>query len=733
VATIDELRYILNAEDGNLQAAFNKVVKEHGKVAKTVEKPLKLGIDQTRLNKTIKSVRDIGLAFAGVAVAVTAAFRSVRALVNFTTETAKLAGQVENLRKSFENLTKREGVDANNLFNELRASTKGAVSNIQLLQNATQAKFLGIDLRNLPTLFEFATIRARETGESVDFLTDSIVKGVGRRSILILDNLGLTIREINAEIESVAREQGIWNGVIDENIRSLVFQEAVVNIANKGIETSAKLSENAATQLEVLNATFQNFLVTLGTVTTGPVSDLIVGLTDVVQFFDDLVVATNKVDESTKDVNESLQVEGTALEGLIRQASLASPVLGELANFIKNFGDEAEKTGKILDSTSNEIDFLAEAAAFGPILLLGAAALVAIGEGGIAAQKGIDAFLESGREAVLPPRQALDELSAALADFDVETQDVAEDLKELGNVLSTAQVAAARKAIDEQQKLEDFLFRSNRISLDDFKDILEQRLAALKANSKSSILEVAKTEVQLQRIRQQRFDANLEEPFEARTRLLINFVKLEERLAEGSARAQERVDARRLQSDNELQASLRQNAIETSAITVDALSSALSQIQNLTRGTINQILALIAAITRAIAAFQRFQAARALGQGSLIPLIGPAIGILGGISTLLGLGNLTAGGSSQPGPIPAGPNIGPTATGLTRGPQGNLISSLAAQPQPGINNAQVEQNNRDLVEAIQGIRIEINSELDAIKFFRKNFPKFQRTQREVSF
>jgi len=472
----------------------------------------------------------------------------------------------------------------------------------------------------------------------------------------------------------------------------------------------------------------------LGTQTGGPIADTIDGVIRLVDFFDDLIVVTSNLGKASEETGEALQTEGNALDALARQAALINPLLGQIVNSFNNIGDVVPTTEETISALGSGFGFLAgEVAQLVPIINLFNAALEIFGEKGKFAEDVFDKLGETAegiRSPLLSPKEALDELSQALTDFDIETQDVADDLKELGSVLTVAQVTAARKAVDEQQKLEDFLFRSNRTSLEDFKDILDQRLVALRANTNASLLEIAKVEVQRARIFQQLLEADLEEDPQARIRNFEVTTALIERLQEGTVQSQEISDARRRESDNELNASMRQNAIETSAITLDAISGVLRQIEGQTRGVINQILRLIDAVVRAAAAFQTFRASTLTGLGSFLPVIGPILGVIG---TLLSFGKLSAGGSSEPGPIPTNPDIGSTGSGLIGGPQGNLISSLVSQPQPGTNNAQTSQNNRELIEAIQNIRIVIRSELDSIQFFRDTLPDFQRTQGDITF
>lgn len=138
---------------------------------------------------------------------------STRAVAQFTMECVKLAAQAEGISQAFAKIGNEQ------YLNDLREATRGAVSDISLMKAAVQANNLKIPLEQLATFLEFAGDRALNTGEDFDFLVDSIVKGLGRKSVLILDNLGLSVAEIN---EEVAKTGDFFTGaanVIDREMK----------------------------------------------------------------------------------------------------------------------------------------------------------------------------------------------------------------------------------------------------------------------------------------------------------------------------------------------------------------------------------------------------------------------------------------------------------------------------------------------------------------------------------
>lgn len=240
----------------------------------------KIKLSQQGAQQIQRQVDGIGKSFSSLKTIATAALTGVFA--QKIVEIGKLAATSDRLRTSFDNLANQEGANANQLMKQLQESTKGTVSQIELMRNATQAKFLGIDLKNLPTLFEFARRRARDTGQDVEYLVNSIVTGIGRKSPLILDNLGLQMKDIRNEVEQIARETDTWTGRVDENLLSLHLQEAAVRIAQRGIaqagaETDDMIdaSDNLSASLEDLQVTFGKLIAPQLVTFFGQVSDAI--------------------------------------------------------------------------------------------------------------------------------------------------------------------------------------------------------------------------------------------------------------------------------------------------------------------------------------------------------------------------------------------------------------------------------------------------------------------------
>lgn len=109
-------------------------------------------------------------------------------------EAVDMARGAEGITIAFDRLNKP------GLLDELRKATHGTVTDLDLMKAAVKAENFGIPLEQLGKYFAFAQQRAKDTGESVDYLVDSIVTGLGRKSPMILDNLGISASQLKDEM-----------------------------------------------------------------------------------------------------------------------------------------------------------------------------------------------------------------------------------------------------------------------------------------------------------------------------------------------------------------------------------------------------------------------------------------------------------------------------------------------------------------------------------------------------
>lgn len=194
-----------------LVAALTKELKamsrEDGGFKEKIEQLKKAKSEMADFESSFKKTEEnYGAAFGGaesVAIGTLAAGEAMQFVDRFKAE----------LNQGFEDAKVFQGVEEAfkrlnrpDLLDEMRHAVKGTVNDLEIMELAVQADNFEIPLEHLATLFEFAKKRAQDTGQEVDFLVQSIVTGIGRKSPLILDNLGISAVRLRQELKGVAAE-----------------------------------------------------------------------------------------------------------------------------------------------------------------------------------------------------------------------------------------------------------------------------------------------------------------------------------------------------------------------------------------------------------------------------------------------------------------------------------------------------------------------------------------------
>jgi hypothetical protein len=254
---------------------------------------------QERLQKSNAFLTD---SFKKMAGALGLAF-GAQQIMNFTKEAITAAAKMEGVRLAFDRLNKPD------LLNNLRKATRGTVTDLVLMTNAVKANNFQIALEQLPTLFEFARRRAKDTGEDVQFLVDSIILGIGRKSPLILDNLGISAIRLREKLKGVGTEAANI-GAVTKAVSEIIEEE----MAKMGddVETSAE-------KMQRVQTTFDNLKTQIGE-----------GL---IPTIDELVGSLNKIDGTGNGLAKIIDAWATVISWIPRNITL--PVINAAADLFR--------------------------------------------------------------------------------------------------------------------------------------------------------------------------------------------------------------------------------------------------------------------------------------------------------------------------------------------------------------------------------------------------------------
>ncbi|WP_028897844.1 2-oxoacid:ferredoxin oxidoreductase subunit delta [Prevotella sp. HUN102] len=181
---------------------------------------------------------------------------------NVMTKLAELAGNTlkkfagfisESISKSVELAESADGITHafgkignEEYLQELREATKGTVNDVELMKAAVKAKDFRIPLEDLGKYLSFAQLKAQQTGQSLDYMVDSIVTGLGRQSPQILDNLGISAAEIKEQTKQTGDFMKAVAGIVENNLAKA--GETYISAADRAERRTVEL-ENAQRKL----------------------------------------------------------------------------------------------------------------------------------------------------------------------------------------------------------------------------------------------------------------------------------------------------------------------------------------------------------------------------------------------------------------------------------------------------------------------------------------------------
>lgn len=273
------------------------------------------------LKETSTATQSLSNQLGGLYTAVKLAFTAgiIKEVVTTSLEMAKLAGNVEGVERAFQ----RAFPDSESLMFRLKNATHNTVNEFELMQRTLQATNLGVAVEQLPILFEFAAARAQQTGESVDYLVDSIVRGIGRKSILVLDNLGLSATRLREEFNGAS--------LASQSVGDVT--RGVAEIAKVELQKMGGYAETSATKVDSLTASFANLKAEVAKSTTGD-GDFITLIKQFVDSYTDLFEAKSR----------NITVSDLLVDRLIKEQ--AQTVASEFMD--RRFGKSKEENNKIL-------------------------------------------------------------------------------------------------------------------------------------------------------------------------------------------------------------------------------------------------------------------------------------------------------------------------------------------------------------------------------------------------
>lgn len=201
--------------------------------------------------------------------------QGVGLLKTFIADSIRLANETEGVKRAFDRL------NSPSLLSNLQKSTRGTVSDLELMRNAVKFENLGLPLNRMAEALSFVRQRARDTGMDVEKLVESLTLGIANKSLLRLDNLGLSAQRIREEFKKTGDfAQAAFNIIAEESAKA---GNAIDTFADKQDRLNAKIG-NASARFGILvnyiKGSFADFITDSSNPLANPFGAVFTGLTN---------------------------------------------------------------------------------------------------------------------------------------------------------------------------------------------------------------------------------------------------------------------------------------------------------------------------------------------------------------------------------------------------------------------------------------------------------------------
>lgn len=234
----------------SLEKQYNQAVAQENKFGKAT-------------TQTASGVSSLNAAFGQLAIGVFTQ-QTAQAVIEATRMAAAFQGQTQALT----NLAASYGQSGDEIRQAITRAADGVLSQTKIIDVALQGTQLQV--AKTPEEFERLTAALIRIGQARGVGGQAAVErgflGIGKRETELLDELGITTRQINTEMEKLAeRDFGKTAGGLSTAQREALFVEAAITVAEQAAERFGDSTVEAARGFERVTAEAENLELVLGT------------------------------------------------------------------------------------------------------------------------------------------------------------------------------------------------------------------------------------------------------------------------------------------------------------------------------------------------------------------------------------------------------------------------------------------------------------------------------------
>ena len=211
-------------------------------------------------NKVSSSMGRLAKSAAGAA----AAFFGARMIIDGLKQSIELSAKAENLSIPFENLNKAMG-GTSGALSKYRKALDGTVNDVEIMRMANQAMTLGVanSEEEMGMLFDTAQRLGKSLGVDTRQAVDSLVTGMGRQSIMMLDNLGIIV-DTEGAYQTYATTLGVTTSKLTDQQKKIAFNNAALDSAKEKVAALGDENLTTSDAISQMNVAVDNALIAIG-------------------------------------------------------------------------------------------------------------------------------------------------------------------------------------------------------------------------------------------------------------------------------------------------------------------------------------------------------------------------------------------------------------------------------------------------------------------------------------
>ena len=271
-----------------------------------------------------------------------------------TIQLAKEAGRVKSMETAFMNLS--GGTEnASISMTKLQMATNGTMSQMDLLQQANSAMVLGVTKNSdeMSEMFDMAQRLGRALGVDTARSIESLVTGLGRQSVKMLDNIGIIVKS-NDAYEDYAKKNDLVASKLTDSEKRQAFFNAALESGRKKIGELGPEIFTIQDSFDRFKATIDDLGIAFGKLVGPGIQDMMDTFSDfmfdmsagptekLVKNLEEINIKTSEFQFLTKLLNEELRdkamAEATAASGaFVGQLVDQTGSLKEAEKFLEKF------------------------------------------------------------------------------------------------------------------------------------------------------------------------------------------------------------------------------------------------------------------------------------------------------------------------------------------------------------------------------------------------------------